>query len=62
MSLNRLITDLYRTIAIEEGDIERLRQVFSHMREFTSNQRALFDIFDTTRDGKITASEIVRFL
>jgi Ca2+-binding EF-hand superfamily protein len=62
MSLNRLITDLYRTIAIEEGDIERLRQVFSHMREFTSNQRALFDIFDTTKDGKITASEIVRFL
>ena len=62
MSLSRLITDLYKTIAIEESDIERLRQVFSHMREFTTNQRALFDIFDTTKDGKLTASEILRFL
>lgn len=53
--LAKLVTDLFKVIAIEESDLERLRQVFSHMREFTQNQRALFEIFDTTKDGKITA-------
>jgi hypothetical protein len=51
--LPRLVTDLFKLISIEESDIERLRQVFSHMREFTMNQRALFEAFDTTKDGKI---------
>ena len=32
------------------------------MREFTMNQRALFDIFDTTKDGKITDAEIHKFM
>lgn len=60
--LPKLVTELYKVIAIEESDIERLRQVFSHMREFTMNQRALFDIFDTTKDGKITADEVLKFM
>ena len=53
--LPKLVTNLFKVIAVEESDIERLRQVFSHMREFTQNQRALFEIFDTTKDGKVTA-------
>lgn len=62
MSLPKLVTDLFRIIAVEESDIERLRQVFSHMREFTMNQRALFDIFDTSKDGKITDAEMHKFM
>ena len=60
--LAKLVTDLFKVIAIEESDLERLRQVFSHMREFTQNQRALFEIFDTTKDGKITAQEMLKFM
>jgi hypothetical protein len=60
--LPKLVTDLFRVVALEESDIERLRQVFSHMREFTMNQRALFEIFDTTKDGKVTSEEILKFL
>lgn len=58
----RLVTDLFRCIALEESDIERLRQVFSHMREFTMNQRALFEAFDTTKDAKLTPEEILKFM
>lgn len=32
------------------------------MREFTQNQRALFEIFDTTKDGKVTAEEMLKFM
>lgn len=60
--LPRLVTDLFKVIAIEESDLERLRQVFSHMREFTQNQRALFEIFDTTKDGKVSAEEMLKFM
>ena len=60
--LPKLVTDLFKVVAIEESDIERLRQVFSHMREFTQNQRALFEIFDTTKDGKVTAEEMLKFM
>ena len=60
--LPRLVTDLFKVIAIEESDLERLRQVFSHMREFTQNQRALFEIFNTTKDGKVTAEEMLKFM
>ncbi len=62
IGLPKLVTELYRVIAVEESDIERLRQVFSHMREFTMNQRALFDIFDTTKVGKLTADEMLKFM
>lgn len=61
-SLPRLVTDLFKVIALEESDIERLRQVFSHMREFTQNQRALFEAFDTTKDSKVTAEEMLKFM
>lgn len=60
--LPKLVTDLFKVVALEESDIERLRQVFSHMREFTMNQRALFEIFDTTKDGKVTSEEMLKFL
>jgi len=60
--LPKLVTDLFKVVALEESDIERLRQVFSHMREFTMNQRALFEIFDTTKDGKVTPDEMMKFL
>ena len=60
--LPKLVTDLFKVVALEESDIERLRQVFSHMREFTMNQRALFEIFDTTKDGKVTSDEMLKFL
>jgi len=49
-------------IAVEESDIERLRQVFSYMREFTENQRALFEAFDISKDGKVTADEMLKFM
>lgn len=62
MSLPKLVTDLFHIIAVEESDIERLRQVFSHMREFTMNQRSLFEAFDTTKDGKITDAEMLQFM
>ena len=62
MSLPRLVTDLFRLVAIEESDIERLRQTFATMREFTMNQRALFEAFDISKDGKITADELLKFL
>ena len=62
MSLPRLVTDLFRLVALEESDIERLRQTFSTMREFTMNQRALFEAFDTTKDGKITCDEVLKFM
>jgi Ca2+-binding EF-hand superfamily protein len=32
------------------------------MREFTSNQRALFEAFDTTKDGRLTDVEILKFM
>jgi Ca2+-binding EF-hand superfamily protein len=60
--LPKLVTDLFKVVALEESDIERLRQFFSHMREFTMNQRALFEIFDTTKDGKVTPDEMMKFL
>lgn len=60
--LAKLVTDLFKVVALEESDIERLRQVFSHMREFTMNQRALFEIFDTSKDSKVTAEEMLKFL
>lgn len=60
--LPKLVTELFKVVALEESDIERLRQVFSHMREFTMNQRALFEIFDTTKDGKVTSEEMLKFL
>ena len=53
---------MFKVIAVEESDIERLRQVFSHMREFTQNQRALFEIFDISKDGKITPDEMLKFM
>lgn len=62
LELCKAVTNLFKTVALEEGDIERLRQVFAHMREFSANQRGLFDQFDTTKDGKVTAEEIVGFL
>ena len=60
--LPKLVTDSFKVVALEESDIERLRQVFSHMREFTQNQRALFLFFDTTKDGKVTAEEMLKFM
>lgn len=60
--LPKLVTNLFKVIAVEESDIERLRQVFSHMKDFTQNQRALFEIFDTSKDGKITAEEMLKFM
>lgn len=32
------------------------------MREFTQNQRALFEIFDLSKDGKVTAEEMLKFM
>lgn len=34
-SLPKLVTDAFKVVAIEENNIEQLRQVFSHMSEFT---------------------------
>ena len=62
LELCKAVTNVFRTVALEESDIERLRQVFAHMREFTANQRGLFDQFDTDKKGKITPEEIVSFL
>ena len=56
------VMNVFKTIAIEESDIERLRQVFAHMREFTSNQKALFDVFDSDKDGEVEAQELLKFL
>jgi hypothetical protein len=50
-SVKQKLTDLFKIIAFSENDIERLRQVMAHMREFTSNQKVLFDNMDTTKDG-----------
>jgi hypothetical protein len=34
-SVKQKLTDLFKIIAFSECDIERLRQVMAHMREFT---------------------------
>lgn len=34
----------------------------AHMREFTSNQKALFDNIDTSKDGEATAQEVLAFM
>lgn len=62
LEICKAVTEVFRTIALEEGDIERLRQVFAHMPEFASNQRALFDLFDTSKDGQCSAEEMANFL
>ena len=62
MSATELITNLFKVIAVGESDIERLRQVFSHMREFTQNQRALFEAFDVNKNGKLTPDEMMAFM
>ena len=49
-------------IAYEENDIEGLRQVFGHMRDFTMNQRALFDHIDQTKSGNLSAADLLAFL
>ena len=53
---------MFKIIAFSESDIERLRQVMAHMREFTSNQKALFDNMDTTKDGEVTPQELLAFM
>ena len=56
------VMNIFKTIALEESDIERLRQVFSHMREFTSNQKALFAVFDLDKSGEVSGEELLKFL
>ena len=38
LELCKAVANIFKTIALEEGDIERLRQVFAHMREFTAKE------------------------
>lgn len=54
--------NLFKVIAYEENDIEGLRQVFAHMRDFTINQRALFDLIDRTKSGNVSAADLLAFL
>jgi hypothetical protein len=58
--VSRFITDLFRTIAIEESDIERMRQELAQTRDF--DPRNLFERIDTSKDGNLTGEEIHRFL
>lgn len=58
--VSRFITDLFRTIAIEESDIERMRQELAQTRDF--DQRVLFERMDLSKDGNISAQEIQKFL
>lgn len=62
LELCKAVANIFKTVALEEGDIERLRQVFAHMREFTANQRGLFEQFDANKNGQIAPEEIVNFL
>lgn len=56
------VANLFKTIALEESDIERLRQDFGTYREFTRDQKALFRVFDKDDDGKIALEEMQAFL
>ena len=58
--VSRFITDLFRTIAIEESDIERMRQELAQTRDF--DPRNLFERIDASKDGNLTGEEIHRFL
>ena len=58
--VSRFVTDLFRTIAIEESDIERMRQELAQTRDF--DPRVLFERIDLSRDSNITAEEILKFL
>ena len=56
------VVNLFKVIAYEENDIEGLRQVFAHMRDFTMNQRALFDLIDQSKSGNLSAADLLEFL
>ena len=58
--VSRFITDLFRTIAIEESDIERMRQELAQTRDY--DPRNLFERMDVSKDGNITADELQKFL
>lgn len=51
---------MFRSIAIDESDIERLRQELAQTRDF--DPRALFERLDTTKDGSIQAIELQTFM
>lgn len=51
---------MFRSIAIDESDIERLRQELAQTRDFDA--RALFERLDTTKDGSISAQEMQTFM
>ena len=46
--VSRFITDLFRTIAIEESDIERMRQELAQTRDF--DPRNLFERMDVSKE------------
>ena len=56
------VVKVLRTIAVDESDIERLRQLFGQMREFTRDQKALFKSMDKDEDGTVTEKELTDFL
>lgn len=56
-------TNIFKVIALEECDIERLRQLFASMREFTSNKEELFNHLATGKDEKkVTAEKLKQFM
>ena len=58
--VSRIVSGLFRTIAIDESDIERLRQELAQNREFDA--RTLFERINTNKDSHITAEELLKFM